>query len=800
MHSTLTSLYRSLARHRLYAVLNIGGLALGIAVFLVLFLFVRFETQYGRWVPGSDRLWLVHSQVTLRDFPDGFSNDSTADQFLTFLRSERPDIRGTRFTTESVSVKNGEGAVAEQMLRVDPGFFGLLPYPAVAGDPVRATTMPGKAAITEAVARSYFGGSANAIGRTLTVTSNGKQSDLLVAAVLRDLPADTDWKAGIFTAIAPPDPGKDSWGFGGSTVLVKLPDAAAAQQLQAQMPAFVRRHPIAEPMQGMTVTLSFVPLSAFHLKDASSKTVVTTLGAIGIVTLLIALVNYVNLATARAGLRAREVAMRKVLGATRRMLVAQFLGESIAAAALAGVIGLALAELALPLVNAAGGTELAIHYAGAQSVLLPLALLVLGAGVLAGLYPALLLSRFRPAAVLASARAPGGGRAGTRLRQALVVLQFTIAAALGTGTAILIAQAWHVRSADLGFDQRGLLLIPSLGDRGLDPGARLRLLNAIGDVAGVTAVSHSSFTPAGGVYMIRTVERGVGANLSMNFTQVGYGFRKLIGARLIAGRDFNPRFASDDGSYSVHRGAINFSNVILNAAAVRKLGLGTPQQAVGKLLSNKDRNTRIIGVIDNLRFNGPKNGEDAMMYIWRHEPQDNATGFVRYTGTTATSLAGIERVWHRLAPNIPFDAKTVEQARYDEFLRADAQRMRLFTIGAVLAMIIACIGLYGLASFDTARRVKEIGIRKTLGASTADVLRLLVGQFLRPVLVGTVLAAPIAYFAMRQWLAAFADRIELSPMFFIAAGVAALTIAAATVAGQALRVARAEPARALRHE
>ena len=259
-------------------------------------------------------------------------------------------------------------------------------------------------------------------------------------------------------------------------------------------------------------------------------------------------------------------------------------------------------------------------------------------------------------------------------------------------------------------------------------------------------------------------------------------------------------FGGDDSGAKSRPGVIMFSNVILNAAAVRKLGLGAPEKVVGKSLDDTEKESQVVGVIDNLRFNGPRNGEDAMMYIWRHEPPDHAVGFVRYTGATGATLAAIERVWHRQAATVPFEAKTVEQARYEEYIREDAQRMRLFAMGAVLAVVIACVGLYGLAAFDTARRVKEIGIRKTLGASTAEVLRLLIGQFLRPVLVGTVLAAPIAYYAMRQWLAAFADRIALSPLFFVAAGAAAVAIAAATVAGQALRVARAEPTRALRYE
>ncbi len=803
LSSAAISFHRSLTRHRLFAILNIGGLALGIAAFLVLFLFVRFETQYGRWVPGSDRLWAVKADVTVPGF-DTFHNDTTAAPLLPLLRSDYPEVTGTRFIPVSASVRKGMGAVSTRVIQADPGFFRILPYPAVAGDPTRALSRPGSAAITEEVAKTHFGDTASAIGRVLTITIDGKTVNYVVAAVLRDLPADTDFSAAIFVPTAPLGAkDADSWSFGSNIVLLRFPDAAAAKAMEARLPAFLRRHPVSETMPGTRISMKLVRLHDIHLSESASVTAVATLGAIGLGTLLIALVNYINLATARAGLRAREVAVRKVLGATRGNLIAQFLGESLAAAALAGLLGLALAELALPLVNAMGGTSLAIHYGGAQSILPPLLLLVIGAGLIAGIYPALVLSRFQAAAVLASARSPGGGRAGTRVRQALVVLQFAVAVALGTGTAVLVAQTRHVRNADLGFDQKGLILITALGDRALDPGRRQRLLAAFARLPGVTATSYASFTPAGGTYMMRTmkVEGVSGPEKPLNFSTVDEGFLPLIGARFVAGRNFDRRFAADDSTYKKDPRIVTFGNVIMNEAAVRRFGLGDPAKAVGKTLSNEGgKRNQLVGVIADLRFNGPKNSDDAMMYLFRPEPQDNSNGFVRFSGSAAALTSAMERVWHELAPNVPFDARTVEQARYDAFIRQDAQRMRLFTLGAVLAVIIACIGLYGLASFDTARRFREIGIRKTLGASTGDVLRLLIGRFLRPVMLATLLAWPIAYFAMRQWLSAFADRIALSPAFFILSGVAAVAIATATVFAQAWRVARAEPARALRYE
>jgi len=281
---------------------------------------------------------------------------------------------------------------------------------------------------------------------------------------------------------------------------------------------------------------------------------------------------------------------------------------------------------------------------------------------------------------------------------------------------------------------------------------------------------------------------------------VGDAFFETYRARLIAGRLFDPaRFALDIGNGEKDP-ADRVPNVILNRTAVRRLGFARPADAIDQVVARDTGAVRIVGVVDDMRFGTPRDPVDALAYSYRPDGGYRSVQVVRTAGDPAPVLARIETLWHRIAPAVPPAAVTVDQKLYESFYRQDVQRSRLFMIGAVLAIAIGCIGLYGLAAFDTARRVKEIGIRKTLGASTTDVLRLLIGQFLKPVLIATMIAVPLAYYAMEHWLAGFDDRVALSPWLFVGAVMLAASIAVATILGQTLRVARSEPARALRYQ
>ena len=395
----LLTFFRSLSRHKLYAGLNIGGLAVGIAVFLVLGLYVRFETGFERWLPDSNAIYLIESR-------DGSTIDDRPNQFTPIalwsaVARDLPAVVGTRLKSATGTVlKDGVG-VKEKLALVDPGFAAVFALPTVTGDVARALRDPSSIILSQTTAAKYFGAS-DPTGKTMTVTYDGAAHAYRVAAVVRDLPHDTELDFGMIARLtisedrtAADFKATHQWNYIDVRTFVRLPDAAAVARLQDQLAGVVARHGHSETPDETNFTFKTIlqPLTDVHFETAGAKLAVTTLGIVGLLTLLIAIVNYVNLATARAGLRAREVAMRKVLGASRAVLARHYVGEAIATSAIAGVFGLALAEIGLPLVNAAGGLALSIPYVGRDGVLLPLIALVAVIGVVAGLYPALVPPR-----------------------------------------------------------------------------------------------------------------------------------------------------------------------------------------------------------------------------------------------------------------------------------------------------------------------------------------------------------------------------------------------------------------------
>lgn len=789
------ALYRSLTRHKLFTLVNIGGLALGIAVFLVLLLFVRYEMTFDHAVPGWERTWIV--QRTLQ-FPGANEvNIPSRREMLEQLKADRPGLTGTRLLLSDAALQTGGGSTGVQIGEVDANFFRVFPFPVVTGDPIAALGRPDGAVITERMARTHLPGG-TPIGRVLKLTIGDKPRLVRVGAVVR-LPRAISLTGDLFLRLSPDAAlfGKGSQGL--QTIFQMAPSEGPA--MKALVAGYDRRHPdpsLSGTPGGIRVTTGLTPLGALHLHAARDRIVVATLGLVGALALLVAIGNYVNLATARAGLRAREVAMRKTLGATRGALIGQFLAESLATTAIAALLGLALVEIALPWVNSIGGTDLHLRYGGSETILPALAGLILAVGLIAGAHPAFVLSRFRPAAVLAAASATGGGRSGRLLRGTLVVLQFAIAILLMIGTGVLLAQVRHTQTADLGFQRQGLAMIPSFGDSGLDAAQRRDVAAAIGAMPGVTGIAQSAIAPGGGSFGIMEMhreDRG-GDKVSVIQATVGPGFFRLYGTRLLAGRWFDPgRFASDDAADGkVH-------TVLLNRTAAARLGFTSPAAAVGKVLVGSGAVQTVIGVVEDLRLMGPINPVEAQAYALQTSGLASPVLSVRYIGDDSRALLDrIEGAWRRIAPAVPLKAQTVDQMLYDIYVRADLQRARLFTAGAALAVVIGCIGLYGLAAFDTERRIREIGIRKALGASTWDVLRLLVARFLRPVLLANLIAWPLAWLAMQRWLSTFDDRIALTPWYFLLASTLALVIAVVTVIGQSWRVARAEPARALRYE
>jgi putative ABC transport system permease protein len=822
------SLYRTLARHKLYAALNTFGLALGLAVCTILFLVVRFETGFDHWAPHREAIFRVNQMSTWPGQPPHHSSQ-TPYLLQPRMLADFPQIAAAaRVMDNSYVVRNGGQQAFERVIFADPSVWEVFPLPFAAGDRAGSLNDSTSAVITQTMARKYFG-TERAVGRRLTIIIDGQPRDYRVSGVLRDLPPDSNLVLDVVVRLVPEVLAgrKDfmpSWGSNWMATFVRLRSPADAATIEREFRAFVDREAtdVGKPAS-QHIHYNLAPLAKLHLTDSTVDTFrppvdglfVTALGVMGLVTLLIAVVNYVSLATARAGMRAREVAIRKVMGATRGMLIAQFVAESVAVALAAGMIGAALIELALPAVSAVLGEPIRMTYVGDQGMLLPLLALCLGVGLAAGVYPALVLARFRAASVLASARAPGGGRTGARLREALAVGQFAIAICLMICTAVIFAQMQYLRAAEVGFRRDGLLIVRGLGDQQVAPQMRT-IVEAFRHTPGVLAVTASDRHPDPDSNSNTNVELVGNPEIkpSLLYERIGSDYAQTYGLKLVAGRVLDERHGADDRAgvtYDQIADAGRGINTMLNASAARQLGFTDPAKALGRqmIFSRSDKGNRllatIVGVVADVRFDSPRLPPAPQFYLLNshlgpaNAPSSWAAAVRVRDGTQEEVRQRLEQVWRSLAPGAPFQGETV-QVTMKPFYDSDARRGQLFAVGAVLSAAIACLGLYGLAAFNTSRRVKEIGIRKTLGASTADVLRLLVGEFLRPVLWANLIAWPVAYVAMRWWLAGFDQRISLNPAYFLAPSLAAIAVAVLTVAEQAIRVSRAEPSRALRYE
>jgi putative ABC transport system permease protein len=813
LRSVLIAFWRSFTRHPLYGGLNLLGLSLGIAVFIALSLLVRFETGYETWSPERAKIYTVGTRYFFPGMTDevriGGMGGLTEE-----LKASYPQLVTVRDWSNPVTVHKGSEVYSEQIELVDPEFLTFFGMPMRAGDAATALNDPGSVVISEEKARKYFG-TVDAVGKTLTLSDAEGRKPYVVSAVIRDLPENSDLKSGLLRRLTPQRTAMetDTWHHWGSVQLwafLKFDTPAQAHALQAQLDAFTDRqvgNNFGPGVRGSSLMkLVLVPLADVHLIDPKQKAAIVTLGLVGVVALVLALINYVNLATARAGLRAREVAVRKTLGARPSALRLQFLGEALLTLLLAFIVGLSLVELTLPLINAAGGLSLALDYTKDGVWLAGLLGVVLLAGLVAALYPAFALSAFKPAQVLASSRTPAGGRLGMRLREGLVILQFAAVVMAFTLMLGFIKQIEHIQSADLGFKRDGLLLVNSIRDVNINAAQREGFQAAVRALPNVTAVSIANAIPGdqNTVNNSNIVLPGQRDKLTesptVNWSVVGPGYFDLIGIKLLAGRYFDPRFAEDQTwvGDKVEPGQV--TNVVVSRLTVQRLGFKTPQAAVGQTARFSDHTVRIVGVVEDARFYHPSEPIPAKLYMFDAHVAYAAVGFVRYAGVSESVMRErLRKVWRQVAPDVPFEVTSAYE-NLDKYYKPERDRSNLFGVGAGVAALIGCIGLYGMAAFNTSRRAREIGLRKVLGASRGQVVRLLTLQFLRPVLIASVIAWPLAWLALGQWLSQFDDAIGISPLFFLIATAAALAIALGTVGGLALSSASTEPGKALRHQ
>ena len=820
---------RALAKNRTYSIINIAGLAIGMAACIMILLYVRYEQSYDSWIPNVENTYQVQTWS-----PHPQDGEPTFAQVSAYVAKDRiqkdfPQVLASTFAVYGgpVFYKNGEASPTDDYVYTDNDFLKVVNLPLVAGSTLYAANT---AVMTQKEAIKRFG-TDQVVGRTFTVIASGEKRDFKITGVLKDLPKNSSMSIDAIlrldfpTFYAKTPDFLTQWGWQDGWIYLKLRPGTDIAQMDAAEPAWEKRNIPDEPNgnikynHGDDEDWHFVNLRNVHLGKAqfaswtpgNDRTTIATFAIIALLILGMAIVNFTNLATARGGQRAREVALRKVLGATRRQLVVQFVTESILISAASMLLALALVELLIKPLAAFLDSDLTLTYFGRDGILLPAVALTLIVGIVSGLYPAFFLSRFQPAQVLkanrSAAETPGSGR----LRSALVVLQFAVSIGLIICTAVIYGQTVYARSVDPGYKRDHILQVQGMSQQELADKGEM-IVDRMKRIPGVIAVTRSNI----GISTGRTSTTGLippGSSKLVNIGvyQVDPGFLDAMGIKLVAGRWFDPNRPMDDMTTPTPTDlavettmAKRGINVVMNELAVKNLGFKSAQNAVGKSVSSEvfspgtgQTAINIIGVVADSRFRSIRTPIEPIMF--ENVKNGQAWMIIRYNGNPKAIRAAVEQQWKQITTEVPFNAQFGEDIISHLYKKEDA-RAEIFGAFALLAVLIGCLGLFGLAAFTAQRRTKEIGIRKVLGARTRDIVRLLVWQFSRPVIIANVIAWPTAWWLMRNWLNTFDERISLTPVPFLLAAAIALGIAVVTVVGHAVRVARANPIHALRYE
>ncbi len=812
----LVTAWRNIVRAKGFSLLNIAGLAVGLAVCLLILLYVRAETGYDAFHEHADRVYRIQNASL---DPDGSIRGefaTLAPSFAPLLRNDFPEIErlARTWNPSGTVVRSGDRTFTEErFFFAEPEIFDILTLPFLQGDPAKALADVGSIVLSRTTARKFFGES-DAMGRSLVLPSRNNM-EFRVTGVMEDVPPHShihfDFLAS-YLALKGLSGSGDADYFHGTrnfsdnvtAVYARLATPNGGPALQAKIPAFLDRHfPAQEDEQKRLVkvselmTLHVQKVRDIHLyahtrsdfEPAGDIRTVRLFTAIALFILAIACVNFVNLSTARGVKRAREVGLRKVVGAARRTLAAQFLGESFLITLLALILAIGLVVLTLPAFGRFVG-----HAFGAGSLFSPAGLVFLLAcflvtGLGAGIYPAFYVASFRPSAILRGELTKG--RAGAALRKSLVVFQFAISIALIFSVTVIARQTRFLRTADLGYARDNIVCVPvetAVSRRWTDMKAALLREPAI------LAATLSKRAPSGRLldspgFWAEVGGTRVQSAFAMPHNRVEHGFFKTYGMTLVAGRDFSVDIATDASQAFV-----------LNETAVRRLGFESPEAAVGAAFGTFAPNLtgRIIGVVRD--FNYESMHRPIVPIVTYIAPNQANTLSLRIApGSLGRVVGHVQSVFDSIHPAGPVKYDFLSE-RLAALYRNEERAMRMFFFFSSLAVAVGCLGLFGLASFSAERRIKEIGVRKVLGASATGIAGLLSREFVKWVAVANLVAWPAAYFASKQWLQGFAYRVPIGAAPFALSAALALTVAMLTVSYQAVRAALADPVKALRYE
>ena len=784
---------RNLVKHKFYGIINVLGLAIGMTCCLLIFLYVQHELSYDSFHTKVDRIYRVVTDI--KTPTETLNINITSAPMAAYMKADFPEVEDiVRLDDARLLIQRGKQTFQEdESMFADSTFFHVFDFTLLRGNPNTALVAPFSIVLTEDAAKKYFGDE-DPMGQRLRMDG---EYDLTVTGVMQNMPENSNFTFDVLlslsTRLEKLDPDRaEQWGNFGYESYVLLSEQANASTLESKLSAFLRNYISSEDRdEGMTYTLFLEPLTDVYFSErgapqTGSLTNIKIFSVIAVFILLIACINFMNLATARATERAKEVGIRKVVGAVRRQLTVQFLCESLLLSLLAFIIALLASELLLPAFNRLAGKTVASSILQ-HTYYLPLFVgVVLSIGVLAGLYPALVLSRFKSVAILKGRFS--SSRRGVVLRKALVVTQFAISIMLIAGTAVVYTQLNYMRSQALGFKKDRVLVIDFRGDGAVREKIET-FKQQLGNNPNVQSVSASSSVPGeGNAGAFTEIENPAGdmQASNVNLFYVDHDFLGQYEMSLAVGRTFSRDFVTDT------------SALIVNEALVRSYGYASPEDIIGRQFSQWGVEGEIIGVVKDYHFRSLQEEIDPMTI--RLEPSNARFISLNLKGDDIpATVSALQQQWQTLAPQRPFNYFFLDEA-FDEQYRAEVRFGQLFIYFAGLAIFIACLGLLGLISYTIVQRTKEIGIRKVLGATESSIVRLLSQDFLGLVLVAFVIAVPVAWYALSRWLEGFAYRVTMPWWLFALAGLLALLIALITVSFQSVKAALANPVDSLRNE
>jgi putative ABC transport system permease protein len=786
---------RVFRRNRGLSFLNLFGLALGVAAGLFVLIFVRDELSYDRFHAKAGRTFRMAQEIHIENRVD--SALPTPPILAAALAEEYPEIEATaRLLKVGGIVKVGDQRfLSEGVYAADSDFFEVFSFPLASGDPKTALAGPNRVILTRSAAGKCFG-DGDPTGRVLAIDG----TDFTVTGVAENCPRNSHFHFDFLTSIPTyPRSQRTGWFDGFCATYVVLRPGASPRALEAKLPDFVLRHHYGGKKGGGLFkdwVYFLQPLTSIHLRSHllfgefeanGSAAYVHIFLFIGVFVLLVACINYVNLATARSALRGREVGVRKVFGSKRAQLVRQFLGESVLTALAAFAVAAALILALMPAFRGLTGKDINAGDLAEPRILLFVLLLALAVGVVSGIYPALVLSSFRPAAVLGGTRSAGPGFRSSVLRKGLIVLQFAISTFLLIATAVVYRQTDYFLSKRLGFDREHVLVVRNAQLLGTEVRAmKGRLLQ----VPGVERASLASALPGSrldDLFVRAVLPEGSRDDVVVEMMTCDEDLPAALGLDVTAGRFFSPGRPADERA------------LVINETAASELGWPQP---IGKTIKIQKEHRVVIGVVKDFHFHSLHAKIPRIVFEVTGDSRVQNASYIAVrvrSDDLREVVAQVRQAWDSFSPPLPLDYSFLDQD-YAALYAVETRAMKVLGVFSGLAVIISCLGLFGLASFMTERRRREIGIRKVLGARADEIVVLLGKDFLLWVLLANLVGWPAAFFAARRWLDRFAYRVDVGAWPFVLSGVAVLAIASATLAWRTLAAARANPADSLRCE